>query len=66
MPLYEYVCGRCAKNFEEIVTNDSATPTCPTCAKDDEVARIAFARVAVGKKDNLSPGNIKVPTNIRR
>jgi putative FmdB family regulatory protein len=62
MPLYEYVCGRCAKQFEELVTNDAAaTPDCPTCAKHDEVSRIRFGRVRVGRKEDDRPPNIKVP-----
>ena len=61
MPLYEYVCGRCSKQFEELVANDAATPDCPTCAQHDEVSRIRFARVRVGKKEDLRPPNIKVP-----
>lgn len=61
MPLYEFVCGRCSKQFEELVSNDSATPECPTCAKLDEVTRIAFGRVRVGKKEDLRPRDIKVP-----
>jgi putative FmdB family regulatory protein len=60
MPLYEYVCGRCSRQFEELVTNDTATPDCPTCAKRDQVERIRFARVRVGKKEDLRPPNIKI------
>lgn len=59
MPLYEYVCARCSKTFEEIVFDSSATPACPSCARTDDVERVAFARVTVGKKENLSPPFIK-------
>jgi putative FmdB family regulatory protein len=65
MPLYEYVCGRCSRQFEELVTNDEAKPDCPTCAKPDEVERIRFARVRVGHKEDLRPPNIKVPSRHR-
>jgi putative FmdB family regulatory protein len=59
MPLYEYVCSRCSKNFEEIVYDTATTPVCPHCAQRDEVARIPFGKVMVGRKENLRPPNIK-------
>jgi putative FmdB family regulatory protein len=59
MPLFEYVCARCSKHFEEIVSNLATTPACPTCAQSDEVARIPFARVTFGKKEDLRPPFIK-------
>ena len=45
MPLYEYVCKRCAHPFEELVSGD-ATPACPACAAPD-AERVPFSRVAV-------------------
>ena len=59
MPLYEFACNRCSKSFEDIVSNDTVTPACPTCSKTDEVTRVAFARVTVGKKEDLRPPFIK-------
>jgi putative FmdB family regulatory protein len=59
MPLYEYACGRCSKTFEEIRYDLAATPACPTCAQSDEVARVPFGKVAVGRKEDLRPPNIK-------
>jgi putative FmdB family regulatory protein len=47
MPLYEYVCKSCSKQFEEIVSGD-ATPHCPACSTAS-VERVPFSRVAVGK-----------------
>ena len=44
MPMYEYVCSRCAKQFEELVSH-GATPACPTCATQ-EVERVPFSRTA--------------------
>ena len=31
MPIYEYVCMKCERHFEELVHADE-TPTCPSCA----------------------------------
>jgi putative FmdB family regulatory protein len=59
MPLYEYECRRCSKRFEEISYDLAARPACPTCAQHDEVTRIPFARVMVGKKEDLRPPDIK-------
>lgn len=59
MPLYEYVCSRCSKNFEELVSKHTATPACPLCAQSDEVSRIPSTGVTLGRKENLRPPNIK-------
>lgn len=58
MPLYDFVCSRCSKNFEEIIYG-TRTPACPTCAQTDEVSRIPFGSVTVGRKEDLRPPNIK-------
>lgn len=31
MPIFEYVCGKCGKEFEELVFGD-VTPPCPQCS----------------------------------
>jgi putative FmdB family regulatory protein len=59
MPLYEFLCARCSKPFEELVSDSSRTPACPVCSKDDEVARVPFGKVSVGRKENLNPPFIK-------
>lgn len=30
MPIYEYACDKCGKEFEELIFDDS-TPPCPHC-----------------------------------
>jgi putative FmdB family regulatory protein len=60
MPLYEFTCARCNKPFEELFRDGQPTPTCPSCAKSDEVARVPFGGgVSVGRKENLNPPFIK-------
>jgi putative FmdB family regulatory protein len=59
MPIYEYMCGRCSKHFEEILSKDAPTPACPACAQRDEVARIPFSAVTLGKKEDFRPPDIK-------
>lgn len=31
MPIYEYTCERCGKNFESLVFRSDDTPECPDC-----------------------------------
>jgi len=44
MPMYEFVCAKCDKQFEELV-GSGETPACPACAAP-EVERVPFSRVA--------------------
>jgi putative FmdB family regulatory protein len=34
MPLYEYTCRQCSRDFEALV-RASDTPSCPSCQSDD-------------------------------
>lgn len=36
MPIYEYTCNECGKEFEELVFDDE-TPPCPSCASTNTV-----------------------------
>ena len=58
MPLYEYVCEGCGKEFEEMVSLNAAAPNCPSCAKADQVKRV-LSQLRLGKKENLNPPYIK-------
>jgi putative FmdB family regulatory protein len=59
MPLYEFHCARCGKPFEELVTGVTSSPVCPVCSKDDQVTRVPFGNVSVGRKEDLRPPFIK-------
>jgi putative FmdB family regulatory protein len=53
VPLYEYVCRKCTRQFEELVFGD-AKPVCPIC-KSDDLERV-LSVVAVGKaRSNMPP-----------
>ena len=39
MPIYEFVCERCEKEFEELVRSYSSQATCPGC-ESTEVRRL--------------------------
>jgi putative FmdB family regulatory protein len=45
MPVYEYVCKRCAHPFEELVLGGE-TPSCPECAGEELEKR--FSTFTVG------------------
>lgn len=46
MPLYEYVCRKCSRQFEDLVFGD-AKSSCPAC-KSTDLERV-MSVVAVGK-----------------
>ncbi|HNX27212.1 MAG TPA: zinc ribbon domain-containing protein [Phycisphaerae bacterium] len=31
MPIYEYTCENCGKDFEKLVSSSAAKPLCPEC-----------------------------------
>ena len=42
MPLYEFFCKRCKKQFQEVMhveEHDKGVAVCPSCRKKDEVER---------------------------
>ncbi|MBI2896778.1 MAG: zinc ribbon domain-containing protein [Deltaproteobacteria bacterium] len=47
MPIYEYVCRKCSHPFEELVSSESAAPSCPAC-RSAEVTKV-LSVVSVGK-----------------
>ena len=40
MPIYEYTCNACGKNFETLVMG-SDIPTCPACSSEDLARRMS-------------------------
>lgn len=52
VPLYEYVCRQCSRQFEELVLGD-AQPACPSC-KSKDLERV-LSVVAVGKAQAEPP-----------
>jgi len=35
MPIFEYACTSCGKEFELLLRNSSVTPECPACSGTD-------------------------------
>ncbi|MBN1851041.1 MAG: zinc ribbon domain-containing protein [Deltaproteobacteria bacterium] len=57
MPIYEFKCNQCGKNFEKLVfpSDDEGTFTCPSCGRKD-VSRLlsAFARSSSNSLSGLA------------
>jgi putative FmdB family regulatory protein len=52
VPLYEYVCRKCSRAFEELVMGNTQ-PSCPSCQSTD-LERV-LSVVAVGKDTPAPP-----------
>ncbi len=53
MPIYEYRCGSCEHEFEELAAMNAPAPPCPKCGKDAERQLSALkvgVKRTVGKK----------------
>lgn len=59
MPIYEYACSACGKEFEKLLRQSSAAPECPDCHSTRLQKKLsAFAAVtrsASGAKDLPGP-----------
>jgi putative FmdB family regulatory protein len=47
MPIYEYTCKRCGKEFEMLVFKED-NPVCPDCGAEDPVKRMSSFGFSVG------------------
>jgi len=57
MPVYEYVCGKCALAFEALVYG-SERPSCPECASQElEKQFSAFAPRGETAPERAAPGS---------
>ena len=60
MPIYEYKCNTCDKNFEILVMG-SSTPECPSCDSKD-LSRLMSACGFISKSSGLG-GETKVKSS---
>jgi putative FmdB family regulatory protein len=51
MPIYEYRCGSCEHEFEELVSMGAPAPPCPSCGQQTERQ---LSGLAVGRKGRVS------------
>ena len=61
MPIFEYVCKKCGKNFETLVPNASAKPACPACGEKGKVAR-KLSKFAAAVKQEGCPSQAFCPS----
>lgn len=52
MPLYEYVCHDCEREFELLVRGGEK-PACPKCGSDSLVRQLSVVAAHTGGKTNL-------------
>ena len=59
MPILQYVCKNCKKNFEELVKKFDETVLCPDCGKPAERSYCGTVYSATGKPVKKCSGNCK-------
>jgi putative FmdB family regulatory protein len=57
MPIFEYVCTRCKKQFEEIVFSQDEQTVCPSCGstKTEKLMSCCRSKVGSGGPDLDAP-----------
>ncbi|MFP4213307.1 MAG: FmdB family zinc ribbon protein [Desulfohalobiaceae bacterium] len=48
MPIYEYVCNNCAKEFEELILDSQEQVLCPECGAGDARRMLSRCRTRMG------------------
>jgi len=56
MPIFEFVCGDCGNEFEELVMSRSAEVSCPKCASSRVNKMMSVCAVKSGDKFVSSSG----------
>jgi putative FmdB family regulatory protein len=55
MPIYEYVCKKCGREFEELVRGNEQ-PACPACGEPEVERQISAPAAHVGgSRDSACP-----------
>ena len=62
MPIYEYECGNCSREFQRLVMNagDEKNMACPNCQGQDLrriMSRVAFHLSESARLDGFDPGS---------
>lgn len=60
MPLYEFECQECGKDFEELVFHNDEQVLCPACGKEHvrrKVSRFAFKCEGGSMKTSVGGGS---------
>ncbi|MCI5120887.1 MAG: zinc ribbon domain-containing protein [Candidatus Electrothrix sp. AUS4] len=69
MPIYEYVCKKCEKNFEVLHTSSNETDTikCPECQSIEVIKTISSSNFRMSSGGQSIPGGLPTgcPANSR-
>jgi putative FmdB family regulatory protein len=56
MPIFEYQCASCGKEFELLVRNSSTVPECPACNSTELRKKLsAFAAISTTASTTAAP-----------
>ncbi len=59
MPMYEYVCAKCGKDFEvrlSMAESETSKPACPACGSRSAERQISAANFAMGGGSSSDAG----------
>ncbi|MER2542099.1 MAG: zinc ribbon domain-containing protein [Candidatus Accumulibacter phosphatis] len=56
MPIYEYACTTCGKEFEKLVRQSSPAPACPSCHSVDLRKKLSAFSAITGSGASDFPG----------
>ena len=56
MPIYEYKCSSCEKNFEKLVMSSNFSPECPNCNSKDVSRTMSLFGFSSGGEFTSSTG----------
>lgn len=61
MPIYEYECGQCGRNFECLLLSSSPAAECPACGTTDLKQMISLSAVSSenSRQSNLTAAHKK-------
>ena len=55
MPIFEYICQDCGRNFERIVPRHDSTTDCPDCNSERIEKQLSVFAVSGGSADSDAP-----------
>lgn len=61
MPIFEYHCPACGKDFELIVKNSASTPECPDCGAKELKRKFSSFAVASGNSKSKCRASDSAP-----
>jgi putative FmdB family regulatory protein len=54
MPIFEYTCGSCSKDFELLVRSDTRV-ACPECASEKVTKKLSVFASHIGRPSHTEP-----------